>query len=410
MRRLAVASVVSLIASLVLVMPAAAQWPTTCVELNDLAEAAAGRHHNVGIYQRSVSPPSLEAAEAACQHDHRSDVQQSFAWALGSQGGDVSGIWPTSCVELNDLAEAARGDPRNVGIYQRIFVHDFEAERACRSDHRADVQQTFAWAAPAQAQAPAPAPPPAPDPSTNADYPRVRDAAIARGASYDVALTVAADVIGRGTVSRFLHGTDDGVLYGRYSCEWQSNACPLAPVYVPPPPPAEPRIASALRPAWDLLMSTPVGSILRRMGGADSVTVEVGHRPNPLVGAWYSRSLHLIVVNQSLLLGERRSVVASVLAHELWHAVSPIPFPRDYTACIADEVWAKIVASLVWQELEGVWPPSSTHYEASLTGEADLRYEDGRRGAVLDFDTDVYDWTGMWVHVSGLYQEQCNHP
>ena len=32
---------------------AQAQWPTTCVELNDLAEAAVGNHQNVGIYQRT---------------------------------------------------------------------------------------------------------------------------------------------------------------------------------------------------------------------------------------------------------------------------------------------------------------------------------------------------------------------
>ena len=307
------------------------------------------------------------------------------------------------------MAEAARGDPSNVGIYQRIFVHAFEAERACRFDHRADVLQTFAWAMPAPTPAPQLAAPTS-GPSTHPDYDRVRATAAARGASPDKAAAVAASVVVRGQVSAFLHGSDHGVEYGLHSCQWQSDACPLAPVYVPPPLPPEPRIASAVRPAWDLLMSTPEGSILRRMGGADSVTVEVGHRSNPLVGAWYSRSRHIIVVNQSLLLSERRSVVASILAHELWHAVSPIPFPRGYTACIADEVWAKIVASLVWQALEGVWPPTSTAAEASLTGEMNLRYEDGRRGAVLDFDTDVYDWTGMWLHVSGLYQEQCNHP
>ena len=92
-----------------------ARWPTTCLELNDLAEAAAGNHQNVGIYQRAYG----DQAEAQCQSDHRDDVRRTFAWALGGVGGTVAGTWPTSCVALNDLAEAARGNPRNVGIYQR---------------------------------------------------------------------------------------------------------------------------------------------------------------------------------------------------------------------------------------------------------------------------------------------------
>ena len=105
-----------------------AQWPTTCVELNDLAEAAVGTHQNVGIYQRTYG----DQAEAQCQNDHRDDVRRTFAWALGGAGEEVAGTWPTSCVALNDLAEAARGNPSNVGNYQRVFTHDFEAERACR--------------------------------------------------------------------------------------------------------------------------------------------------------------------------------------------------------------------------------------------------------------------------------------
>ena len=49
---------------------AQAQWPTTCVELNDLAEAAVGAHQNVGIYQRAYG----DQAEAQCQSDHRDEI------------------------------------------------------------------------------------------------------------------------------------------------------------------------------------------------------------------------------------------------------------------------------------------------------------------------------------------------
>ena len=58
--------------------PAFAQWPTTCVALNDIVEADLGNLHNVGIYQRVFG----DRAEQACQNDHRSDVQNTFAWAI----------------------------------------------------------------------------------------------------------------------------------------------------------------------------------------------------------------------------------------------------------------------------------------------------------------------------------------
>ena len=42
--------------------------------------------------------------------------------------------WPTSCVELNDVIEASRGNHENVGIYER--VHGDQAEAVCQSEHR----------------------------------------------------------------------------------------------------------------------------------------------------------------------------------------------------------------------------------------------------------------------------------
>ncbi len=221
---------------------AQAQWPTTCVELNDLAEAAAGNHQNVGIYQRAYG----DQAEAHCQNDHRDDVRRTFAWALGGEGEAVAGTWPTTCVALNDLAEAAAGNPGNVGIYQRAFAQDSEAERVCRADHRANVIATFAWAIPAPVPEPTPQPVPeatptprSTSPTEHPDYQRVRSAALARSGDAALADAVAADVIGRGAIDSFLRGTDAGVQFGQWNCPSRSAACPLAPEATSAPPPPQ---------------------------------------------------------------------------------------------------------------------------------------------------------------------------
>ena len=125
--------------------PVLAQWPTTCVALNDIVEAHLGNDGNVGIYQRVFG----DEAEAACQNDHRDDVRGVFAWAF-ADASEAAGTailelaWPTDCVELNDIVEAHLGNVNNVEIYQRVFGE--QAEAACRNDHRADVQRVFAWA------------------------------------------------------------------------------------------------------------------------------------------------------------------------------------------------------------------------------------------------------------------------
>ena len=163
-------------------------------------------------------------------------MRRTFAWALGGEGEAVAGTWPTSCVALNDLAEAARGNSGNVGLYQRTFTDDAEAERACRTDHRRDVRRTFAWAIPVQV--PDPTPEPAPEatpaprstpPTEHPDYQRVRNAAFARSGDANLANAVASDVIERGAIDSFLHGTDSGVQFGRWNCPLRSAACPLAP-------------------------------------------------------------------------------------------------------------------------------------------------------------------------------------
>ena len=55
-------------------------WPTTCVELNDIVEGHLGNQGNVAIYQNTFG----DQAEAACQNDHRNDVRSVFAWAIGA--------------------------------------------------------------------------------------------------------------------------------------------------------------------------------------------------------------------------------------------------------------------------------------------------------------------------------------
>ncbi len=72
------AAVVALVAAAAVATPVFAQWPTTCVDLNDIVENHLGRDNNVGIYQRVFG----DQAEAACQGDHREDVRGVFAWAF----------------------------------------------------------------------------------------------------------------------------------------------------------------------------------------------------------------------------------------------------------------------------------------------------------------------------------------
>ena len=78
--RLIRAVLVAVSATLIFVPFAFAQWPTTCVELNDIVEAHLGNTENVGIYQKVFG----DQAEQACQNDHRDDVRNVFGWAIGS--------------------------------------------------------------------------------------------------------------------------------------------------------------------------------------------------------------------------------------------------------------------------------------------------------------------------------------
>ena len=125
--------------------PAPQQWPTTCVDLNDIVEAHLGNDDNVGIYQRVFG----DQAEHGCQNDHRDDVRAVFSWAfdqtMQSAEPEMQDLaWPTDCVDLNDIVENHLGNHGNVEIYQRTFGD--QAETACRNDHREDVRGVFGWA------------------------------------------------------------------------------------------------------------------------------------------------------------------------------------------------------------------------------------------------------------------------
>ena len=93
-----------------------AQWPITCVELNDQSEAAAGRQEYVGIYQRFYGA----GAEAACQRDHIGDVQRTFEWALPA----ASGLGIYSHPDFGRVVDTAvaRGADRGVAAATAAYV------------------------------------------------------------------------------------------------------------------------------------------------------------------------------------------------------------------------------------------------------------------------------------------------
>ncbi len=176
----------AVVGALVLVSPVFAQWPTTCVDLNDIVERHLGNHHNVGIYQQVFG----DGAEHGCRTDHVDDVRSAFAWAsddtIASRDPNLPQLaWPTDCVELNDIVEAHLVSHHNVGIYQRVFGP--EAESGCRRDHRDDVRAVFAWAFgadPSPGQAPRPGSAASP-PSENATMGVLKDVEYAISLSDD---------------------------------------------------------------------------------------------------------------------------------------------------------------------------------------------------------------------------------
>ena len=82
-------------------------WPTTCVELNDIVEGHLGNQGNVAIYQNTFG----DQAEAACQNDHREDVRSVFAWAIGGATASASG----PRLAVHELVQRSQAAVRYIG-------------------------------------------------------------------------------------------------------------------------------------------------------------------------------------------------------------------------------------------------------------------------------------------------------
>ena len=211
---------------------------------------------------------------------------------------------------------------------------------------------------------PAPTVPPAPTLPDHPDAVLVRDTAIARGASADQAVQIAIDVIGRGAVQAFLHGTDAGALYGVADCQWRSPQCPLAPEAPEVPDPAE-LVDPALLPALALVEAW-LDANDRDADMADLIldldmTITFGPLPSKLFGQFITSSSRAprIVISEDHR-HERAEALAVVLAHELWHAITYADgrrSPRTLDECYSEEVNAFRLQSAVWGWLG---PPTPT--------------------------------------------------
>ena len=118
-RTIVIAAVVAVAAAVALSTPVFAQWPTTCVDLNDIVENHLGRDNNVGIYQRVFG----DQAEPACQGDHREDVRGVFGWAFDLE--------PSGSAAAPPPAAAASSLPLvNDALYSAVWRGRTEQVRA----------------------------------------------------------------------------------------------------------------------------------------------------------------------------------------------------------------------------------------------------------------------------------------
>ena len=300
--------------------------------------------------------------------------------------------WPTTCVELNDLAEAAAGHHQNVGLYQRAYGADAEAR--CQADHLQDVYRTYGWAFEAFLRTMPPAPT-----SAHPDYELVAATARARGAPD--AGGVARDVIARGAVDAFLQGTDP-VPYGAYGCAYRSPECPLAAERSVPRPPPRRRVASGLQAAWDLLTTTTIASFTDAPRG-QSVRIAWGALPDTTL-ARYWRADHRITIRQDLR-GERVESLATLLAHELVHAVIIDKEPPGFQGCLWGEIMAHSAVAWLWHELGPLTPRSALERSHQAVTRV-FMYSGHPWG---DLDHDLSDWAHVLPYLLDDlgYDESC---
>ena len=175
------------------------------------------------------------------------------------------------------------------------------------------------------------------------------------------------------------------------------------PVPVPtatpaPVPVAAPRIDPDLQPAWDLYISivtawneglSPENQRLGQLfvSGARAQTVRIVWANLPdLVSGRYSRAVHTIEIDESLLF-ERRSAVTAVLAHEMVHAVAEPA--KNLEECFGWERIAFTLQAVVWWDTD--YPSTDTDLERWLTRLVDV------------IDTDEFT---TWLN--DAYSHQCD--
>ena len=129
---------IALLAAILLSTPALAQWPTTCVDLNDIVEKHLGNHNNVGIYQRVFG----NQAEQACQNDHRDDVRGVFAWAFPEGSGLV--VPPAPAVSSSPTVTPAELEAKITGFLQASAAHTNSGNESVQKANAEIVSATAA--------------------------------------------------------------------------------------------------------------------------------------------------------------------------------------------------------------------------------------------------------------------------
>ena len=163
---------------------------------------------------------------------------------------------------------------------------------------------------------------------------------------------------------------------------------PPTPTAPPVPPQLAGRIDPRLLPAYLALTAVEgVGGTYKEFFESSKARITVG----PLDGAWgqYASRTDIITVNASAI-NESPRALASVLAHELTHALQNRGNQRD---CVSGEVEAFLNQTVVWHKLWGDDPPHGTKLELQLSDLLHLYADQGE--------------AGVRARVRNLYQQQC---